>query len=130
MITSLHSFTFFMKCFLLLVYLALLEPQNPVKTRGTCALISRDVWYSHGSGSFYFFDYLQWPHDCKLTLTVLLITLQQLSIERKFPSRLLIQMDNCVRENKNKYVFGFLALLVEMDLFTEVLIKFGMYIVD
>ena len=29
-------------------------------------------------------------------------------------------MDNCVRENKNKYVFGFLAMLVEMNIFTEV----------
>lgn len=29
-------------------------------------------------------------------------------------------MDNCVRENKNKYVLGFLSLLVEKNIFTEV----------
>jgi len=29
-------------------------------------------------------------------------------------------MDNCVRENKNKYVFGFLALLVQLNIFKEV----------
>ncbi len=29
-------------------------------------------------------------------------------------------MDNCVRENKNKYVFAFMILLVELRLFDEV----------
>ena len=29
-------------------------------------------------------------------------------------------MDNCVRENKNKYVLGFLAYLVETGVFSEV----------
>lgn len=29
-------------------------------------------------------------------------------------------MDNCVRENKNKYVFGFFSLLVQLEIFSEV----------
>ena len=33
-------------------------------------------------------------------------------------------MDNCVKENKNKYVFGFLSILVEKNIFTEVSIVY------
>ena len=75
----------------------------------------------HGRGSYGFFDFQQWPHDCNLTLTSLLLTLVQVgqkhgSILRK----LLLQFDNCVRENKNKYVMWFLAWLVEKYFFIEV----------
>ena len=38
------------------------------------------------------------------------------------PAKLCVQMDNCGRENKNQMVFGFMALLVEQDIFTEVYI--------
>ena len=31
-----------------------------------------------------------------------------------------MQMDNCARENKNQVVFGFMAILVEQDIFNEV----------
>ena len=59
----------------------------------------------HGSGSYCYFDCLQWPHDCNLTLTCILNTLSELSKHRSLPPKLLLQMDNCVRENKNKYVY-------------------------
>ena len=74
----------------------------------------------HGSGSHCYFDCLQWPHDCNLTLTCILNTLSELSKHRTLPPKLLLQMDNCVRENKNKYVYGFLLLMVELNIFTEV----------
>ena len=74
----------------------------------------------HGIGSYCFFDYLQWPHDCNLTLGCILNTLSDISKCRILPPKLMIQMDNCVRENKNKYVYGFLLLLVELNIFTEV----------
>lgn len=74
----------------------------------------------HGTGSFCFFDFLQFPHDCNLTLSCILHTLEHIGKSRILPPKLFIQMDNCVRENKNKYVFGFLSLLVEKNIFTEV----------
>ena len=74
----------------------------------------------HGQGNFGYFDFLQWPHDCNLTLTSLLLTLVELLKRGPLPRKLLLQMDNCVRENKNKYVMGFLALLVELEIFVEV----------
>ena len=75
---------------------------------------------AHGSGSHFYFDFLQWPHDCNITLFALLKTLEEMSHFRTIPPKLMIQMDNCSRENKNKYVFAFLALLVELDIFAEV----------
>ena len=38
------------------------------------------------------------------------------------PHKLLLQMDNCVRENKNKFVMAFLAFLVERKIFVEVIV--------
>ena len=74
----------------------------------------------HGKGNFGFFDFLQWPHDCNLTITCLLLTLLELTKESALPPHLYLQMDNCVRENKNKYVMAFLSLLVETGIFYEV----------
>ena len=33
-------------------------------------------------------------------------------------------MDNCARENKNRYVFGYLGLLVQRKVFKEVILSF------
>lgn len=41
---------------------------------------------------------------------------------------MLIQMDNCVRENKNKFVMAFLALLVEKQIFIEVSHEYLLYL--
>ena len=49
-------------------------------------------------------------------------TVLQSTERQPLPHRLLIQMDNCVRENKNKYVMAFFAILVELGIFTEVCI--------
>ena len=35
-------------------------------------------------------------------------------------------MDNCSRENKNKYVFAFCALLVELGIFRKIKVSFLM----
>lgn len=74
----------------------------------------------HGKGNYGFFDFLQWPHDCNLTITCLLLTLLEITNKSTLPPHLYLQMDNCVRENKNKYVMAFLSLLVEIGMFSEV----------
>ena len=74
----------------------------------------------HGIGIFGYFDFLQWSHDTNLTLTCLLLTLVKVCEGKPLPAKLLLQMDNCVRENKNKYVLAFLAYLVQMKIFVEV----------
>lgn len=82
----------------------------------------------HGIGCYGFFDFLQFSHDTNLTLTSILLTLIEVSKHGRLPKQLLIQMDNCVRENKNKFVLGFLSYLVEIGVFCEVrilLLKIG-----
>ena len=41
-----------------------------------------------------------------------------------FPKNLNLQMDNCVRENKNSYLFAFLAWLVERRVFVKIYLSF------
>ena len=66
------------------------------------------------------FDYYQWPHDSNLTISVLLDALCRWCEEYRLPSVLYLQFDNCVRENKNRYMYAVLALLVELKIFEKV----------
>ena len=59
-------------------------------------------------------------HDSNLTMTVLLEVLVRCSEEFDLPPILYLQFDNCVRENKNRYMFALLALLVEEKIFEKV----------
>jgi hypothetical protein len=71
----------------------------------------------HGRRSFAFVDVHLWPHDSNLTINIIvhvLLNLQQL------PPVLYLQLDNCYRENKNQFLFGFLALLIHHKVFKEV----------
>lgn len=63
----------------------------------------------HGQSNSFYIDLNQWPHDPNMTITCLLNSLCR--GRRSFPPKLYIQCDNCGRENKNKYVLGFLAYL-------------------
>ena len=71
----------------------------------------------HGRRSFAFIDEHLWPHDSNLSMNILLSILSQLE---NLPPTLFIQLDNCFRENKNRFVFGFLAMLVHHKVFKEV----------
>ena len=55
------------------------------------------------------FDYIQWPHDPNLTASVL-----------QLPPVLYVELDNCVKENKNQYILWLLSLVVELKIFEKV----------
>ena len=79
----------------------------------------------HGHGSYAYADYLQWPHDPNLTMNVLIEVLQCRFMDligscQQLPKKLYLQLDNCMRENKNRHVLGFLSLLVQEKIFEEV----------
>lgn len=74
----------------------------------------------HGKFAYSFVDLLQYPHDSNLTITVIVEVLAKYSKEHGLPPTLYIQMDNTSRENKNKYVLGFSALLVQFGIFDKV----------
>ena len=67
----------------------------------------------HGRRFYAFVDVHMWPHDSNLTMNIFLSILLDQSKEVGLPSILFLQLDNCSRENKNQFVFGLLALLVQ-----------------
>ena len=72
----------------------------------------------HGRRSYAFVDVNMWPHDSNLSINILL----QILLDQKdsLPPILYLQLDNCFRENKNRYFLGFIALLVYHKVFKEV----------
>ena len=73
----------------------------------------------NGKLAYAFIDNLQWPHDANLTINVLEEVLSRWHKE-SLPEVLYLQMDNCFRENKNRFLFAFCALLVESKIFRKV----------
>ena len=74
-----------------------------------------------GKLAFAYIDLLQWPHDSNLTITLLLSSLLDFQKNHPLPATLYLQMDNTSRENKNKFVLGFCAILVELRIFQKVI---------
>ena len=70
-----------------------------------------------GKKAYAYIDLYQYPHDSNLTGNVLLQILRQ---HCPLPSCLYLQFDNCYRENKNKFIFGLCALLVELKIVKKV----------
>ena len=66
-----------------------------------------------------FVDVQQWPHDANFTMNIILQILVRMDW---IPDTFYIQLDNCWRENKNKFVIVFLAVLVKADIFKKVLV--------
>ena len=72
--------------------------------------------------------YWNWDNvakDGNLVPTILLDYLARVKAERGFlPPVLYLQLDNTARENKNKFVMTFLALLVERGVFETIKVNF------
>ena len=72
----------------------------------------------HGKIIYAFYDIMQWPNDSNLILQVLNNILHD--FKAKLPNILYLQLDNCFRENKNRCVLGYCALLVQRKVFKKV----------
>ena len=73
----------------------------------------------HGQGTYAYIDAHAWPHDSNLTINILLDILMR---QEFLPPVLYLQLDNTARENKNQYTLSFLSYLVQMEIFSEVLL--------
>ena len=80
----------------------------------------------HGDKARAFIDIHQYPHDSNLTCNVIAQALIERYPTGKAPPFLNIQMDNCGRENKNRFVFGWAGLAVAKGLFKEIELAFLM----
>lgn len=91
-----------------------------LRTHLTGALIHTRA--DHGKKAYVFIDLLQWPHDSNLTISTLnRVLLSHIESHGRLPPVLYLQMDNTSRENKNRYVIGYCAFLVEAQIFQKVL---------
>ncbi|XP_072019537.1 uncharacterized protein [Amphiura filiformis] len=75
----------------------------------------------HGRGQHVFVDINEVPHDSNMTMNVLL---QVLLKYPSLPPVLYLQLDNCVRENKNRFMFAMCCMLVELQIFRKIKMSF------
>jgi hypothetical protein len=77
----------------------------------------------YGKKVYVFMDILQWPHDSNLTTSIIsrVLFLHMQQNGGVLPPVLYVQMDNTSRENKNKFVMGYFALLVKCGIFRKVI---------
>ncbi|CAG0902101.1 unnamed protein product [Darwinula stevensoni] len=75
------------------------------------------VYSRKGIREFAFVDQGEYPHDSNLCAGVILRSL--LHVRHDLKSKLFLQMDNCARENKNKYICALAHMLVETGIFKE-----------
>lgn len=61
-----------------------------------------------------------WEHDSNLHISLLFNHLRELRDKGKLGRNLMIQMDNCFRDNKNKYLFAFFAYLLHHQWFRTI----------
>ena len=74
----------------------------------------------HGKIAYAFIGLLQYPHDSNMTISILLKVIHSyVELCQTLPQTLYLQMDNTCRENKNKYVLSFCAMLVNMRIFKK-----------
>ena len=75
----------------------------------------------HGVGNYAYHYSKRFAHDSSLVASIIVDVLRQVKNARGLPRKLYIQLDNCVRENKNRNVLGILAVLIMMGWLDEVL---------
>ena len=86
-----------------------------------------DIACVHGSRPHMFLNYEHMASDPNLTCEVLYRTLrkeQELRGGGPLPPTFFLQMDNCIRENKNTTLFCYVAWLVERGIFETAYISF------
>ena len=78
---------------------------------------------NHGKEIFACLDLFEWPHDPNLIANALICVLDKFNRLHGLAPVLYLQLDNCVRENKNNVIICFLAFLVDLDIFEKVRCK-------
>jgi hypothetical protein len=80
----------------------------------------------HGRGMWVYTMSHKFPADPNVTIEVLQRVLTDLSDESggPLPKKLCLQMDNCVRENKNQALFAYLGWLVQRKVFASIEVSF------
>ena len=90
----------------------------------TGAIITSGLYPDRRKCLFYI-NHDQFENGSNLIVTIIYKLIEDfLKDHKKLPRILHINTDNCGRENKNRFVFSFLAALVELRVFTEITMDF------
>ena len=96
----------------------------PSKITGT---IMHSSHYPQNRKINFYINHNNFEQSSNKVVSILFLLLKDfITDNKKLPSILHINADNCFRENKNKYVMAFLAVLVELGVFKEVTMEFLM----
>jgi len=98
------------------------------KNYATCEKLKLHITgvINHSNNDRFFYGSLDhWPHGSNFIISVMNIYLsyynELLQTQQKpWPTTLFLQLDNCWKENKNKYVFSYLSTLIQRHLFDEI----------
>jgi hypothetical protein len=79
--------------------------------------------FSNSTTHFYL-NFPHWTAGPNLSITILYNSVLEYftSITHQKPAKLVLQIDNCAKDGKNKYIFAFAAHMVYWGWFEEVLI--------
>lgn len=80
----------------------------------------------HGHGMYIYTMNDKWEKGANLVIEVIQRTLKKMEItyNGKLPTTFYLQLDNCSRENKNRFLFGYLGRLVQQHVFETIYISF------
>lgn len=76
----------------------------------------------NGKLTYAFLDLMQYPHDSNLVIEVIMRVLREIKEKDSIlPEVLYLQLDNCYKENKNRFILAFCSLSVIKKVFKKVL---------
>ena len=92
--------------------------QSTFRLQTHCTGILAHTRAPRGKKVYALCDVCQWSQDTNITIYALLHVL--LDFTEHLPEVLYLQLDNAGNQNKNRYLLGFCALLVEKKIFRKV----------
>ena len=94
----------------------------PTKISGC---IIHSGWYEEKRKVLFYLNHDIFEQGSNLIITLVHLLLQEFQKDfGKFPKKLHINADNCWKENKNRFLFSYLASLVELEIFDEVSLNY------
>ena len=78
-------------------------------------------WYEENRKVLFYINHDIFENGSNMIITIVYLLIQEfLKDHNKLPRKLHLNMDNCWKENKNRFVFSFLASLLELKIFEEI----------
>ena len=78
-------------------------------------------WYEKNRKVVFYINHDIFENGSNMIITTIYLLLHEFIKDHKaLPRKLRLNLDNCWKENKNRYLFSFLASLVELNIFEEI----------